>query len=238
MSFTLKRKHTNPLALFPSAKKSKQMGFLPVTRPSRSASSGKFEGVRSGVATSGSTAPERKNWDTNVATTSVVTGTPYVASLTAGIIEGTSGVTRVGQKILLKSADIEFDCSVVTTNQAGSFLDIFCIWDKQPDNAVAAAAAIFQTPGTNLTYLLTGNLERFVVLRRERIAFGSPTTGTGDLSKIVNWHIPLELATRFPDAAGSPNTNDLYVCALCPGTLAAFSGTQISYVSRVKFTDA
>lgn len=237
-----KKRKSNVLALFPAAKKSRQMGFLPVSRPKRP-QSGKFEGLRAGVATSGSSAPELKIWDLNVGQTDVLTGTPYVASLTSGIAEGTTGATRVGQKILLKSVDVKFDVrasvgSTVTYSSTtpDAFVDVMAVWDKSPDGTIATAANIFQVPGTNVSMLNTINLERFVVLRRESIGLS-----VSNSARPVSWHIPLSLATRFTDATNVAQTNDVYICALSPNVVAGATAglnPQISYYARTKFTDA
>lgn len=234
---SLKRK-SNVLALFPNAKRSRQMGFItPRPRPKRAAVG--FEGVRFGKATSGTMAPEIKNFDNNVAATSVVAGTPYIASMTAGIAEGTTLGNRVGGKIFIKSFDLEGNITV-TLNGAGigspsAFIDVFCVWDKQPDGALPAIGAIFTSTNTNLTFGNVGQTERFVILRRERIVLDEAQR----MGANFVWHVPLALATKFPDATQVPNTNDIYVCALSPNTVAAGSYTpNLAFTGRVKFTDA
>lgn len=232
-----KRKATG-LVLFPNAKKSRQMSLIPARPRIRTAKSGGFEGLRNGVAVSGSDRPELKNYDVNVSATSVVSGTPYVGSLLSGIAEGTSDSQRIGQKIVVKSVDIELNVTLslngATVGSPSAFMDYFVIWDKQPNAAQATAANIFATTTTNLTFMNTQNTERFVVLRRHRVCLDE-AQGMGEIFHV---HVPLDLATKFPDSNTFPTTNDLLICALSPNTVAAGSYTpNIAYVARMKYSD-
>lgn len=206
----------------------------------RSSKRGSFEGLRFGVATSGSAGPEKKVVDIQVGSTSVVTGTPYILSMLAGIAEGTALAQRVGAKILLKSMDLEMNIigapgANAAANYATSVVDIFVIWDKQPDGATPSVGSILVSTSTNLTFGNTNNLDRFVVLRRRTVNLDFQQS----MSETWREHIPLELACRFGDATASPQTNDIYVVAVSPNSVNAANLTAaISYVARMKFTDA
>jgi len=230
------KRRPSGLVLFPAAKKSRQMSLIPV-RPRLRTPKGSREGVLNGRATSGTSSPEIKNADVAIAMTPV-SATPTIESLTDAIAEGTTGVTRVGQKILLKSLDCIFDVRATTSNTQASFADIILVWDKQPNAAIPTVGSIFVSPTTNLTYTNLNALERFVVLRREHVAFGDPFLGAGEVSKCLKWHVPLDLATRFPDATGSPLTNDLYIVALSPGVAASLNTISFTGICRLKYTDA
>lgn len=214
-------------------------GFL-VPRPRlRTAKPNQVEGVIRGKATSGSTAPEIKDYDVQVGTTSVVSGTPYILSMCSGIAEGAALANRIGAKILLKSVDIEMNITAIPGGSASistaSQLDVFVVWDKQPDGATPTVGAILVSSTTNLTFGNTNNLDRFVVLRRKSYSFDQ----TQGMSAILREHVPLQLAVRFGDATANPQTNDIYVVAVSPNTVAAGNVTSsIAYVARVKFTDA
>jgi len=223
----------------------KVAGRSAIGRSFRKAKSyGKVEGVIRGKATSGTSAPEIKNIDLPVAYTVVSTGAPYIASLTAAIAEGTTGLTRVGQKILLKSIELEFNFQGTTNSVVnppaftvigqGVFMDVFVVWDKQPNGGVPAVGAILVSSTTNLTFGNVNNLERFVTLRRKRVWMDESNP-----NEIWNLHVPLALATRFPDATGSPDTNDIYVVAVSSAGLGAgVNQPVIAYIARTKFTDA
>jgi hypothetical protein len=214
-----------------------------IARPrTRTPKVGSFEGVRNGVATSGTPGPEIKNFDINVANTAVVTGTPYILSQTAAIAEGTAGNNRVGIKILIKSFDLQLDVApMVNGGVAGTqglipcYVDVYIVWDKQPDGATPAVATIFSQSTTPLTFGNVGQLDRFVVLRRRRFTID----GASGLGYTMTEHVPLNLATRFADATTNPNTNDIYVVSICNTAASALQyNAGISYSARVKFVDA
>ena len=194
---------------------SKRVRMAIAARPLRNAA--RFEGVRRGVATSGTTGPEVKNYDFAVTNTAVVTGTPYVASLGVNITEGVTGTQRIGMKILLKSVDLQMNIQPMVNGAISnatavsglppSFMDVFIIWDKQPGGAVAAASTIFTTSATPLTYTNIAQLERFVVLRRKRFVIDGSTSNANVLTE----HVPLELSVRYTDAADEPQTNDILI---------------------------
>lgn len=214
--------------------------FVPNKRMAKM--SNKQEGVISGVVVSGSQGPERKKYDNLVATPQAVnTGAPYIASLTSGIAEATTIAGRIGGRIHIKAIDAEINvgCTVgstVTAPQGNQvYIDVMCVWDKQPDGSVPSAGAVFVSTTTNLTLGNVNNLERFQVLRRERI---SMDVASG-LSQIIKWNVPCEAAVRFGDSTGSPQTNDFYIMALSPNAAASTStiAPVISYLARVHYTD-
>jgi len=238
-----KRRHSgSALALFPSAKKSRQMGFLGQSRPVRpSASSLRVEGVVRGVATSGTMGPELKIVDNVQAFVNVTSAAPYIASMSSGIAEGVANGQRIGQKCLFKSLDVLLNIqavpgATVTALTAPAFLDVLVVWDKQPDQTTPAVGTILTTSASNLTFGNTGQTERFVVLRRERYCFDLNT----GMSATGKWHVPLSLSAKFPDATAPPNTNDVYIVAVSPNAApgATIIVPQISFEARLKFTDA
>lgn len=241
-----KRKFGLLAALGPNPKRLNTMGpMVMAVRPRKQTiKSGKFEGVRNGVATAGSSGPEIKNLDVTVANTVVVSGTPYVNSITQTLAEGTGGAQRIGLKVNLKSVDLEANLQIMCNGTLGSVsatapyypvpIDLFVVWDKQPDGVQATAAQILASTSTNLTFGNIGYLDRFVVLRRERIVLDSSTSAVN-----YHTHIPLKLATRFADATAVPFTNDILVLAVSPNTAgAAINNAGLSYVARLKFSDA
>lgn len=199
-------------------------------------SSGNVEGMIRGRATSGSGAPEIKNVDSSIGVT-VTSAVPLVSSLCSQIAEGVTGFNRVGQKIHVRSVDCIFNVRAPVSNTNGSFCDLFLVWDKQPDGNTAAAGTIFVSPTTNLTFTNRDNLDRFMILRREHCNFAAQTTGNGEGTKQFQWHVPLDLVSRFTDATGNPKTNDLLICALCPGSTGSFNVVEVTGIIRLKFTD-
>jgi len=205
---------------------------VPNKRMSVTRRANKLEGTFNGVVVSGSQGPEIKKWDVNQGFASVGTSAPYINSLCNNIAQGTNVGNRVGDRIHVKGVDVVFDITAFSA-AAPSFVDLFLVWDKQPDGTIAAASDIFTSTTTNLTFGTIANLERFEVKRRERINMDS---GVG-LSAAPKWHLSAEMAVRYASAAGWPQTNDLLIVALCPGTTGGTSGINLSYSARVHFTD-
>lgn len=184
-----------------------------------------------GVLIGGPQGPERKKYESLNSNINVTSTAPYVQSLTSGIAQGTGVSQRVGDRIHIKAVDILFDVQQFTPGSGNTFLDVFLIADYQPDETVASAAQIFVTPSSNLTYIALDNLERFQILRRERITM-DPAQGE---CRAFNFHLSADLGTRFSSSTGAPSSNDLLVCALCPETGGA--SAVVSYLSRLTYTD-
>jgi len=202
-------------------------------RPKSAPSTYKF---RRSVPRAGSSRSEIKNYDNNITATSVGTGSPYVASLCSGIAEGTSDSQRIGQKIMLRSIELEMNVTIANFGGANlpTFLDVFIVWDRQPNQALAAATSIFASATTNLTFLNTSNTERFKVVRRVRLELDTSSR----IGNSFSLHVPLALATKFPDSNTFPSTNDILLCALSPNTVGSSGNNpSISYIARVKYTD-
>jgi len=194
--------------------------------------SGKVEGVIGGVVVGGPQGAERKKFDNLVGATVVNTSNPYVADVLSGIAQGTAVNQRVGDRIHVKGLDVEYNLSISNASTTSNFIDMFIVWDKQPNEALAGANVIFQSTNTNLTFGNTDWLERFQVLRRETYSLDVADR----LSATGKWHIPLDLGVRF-GSSGDPATGDLLVCALSPDAAAAGSNVTMSYIARVSFTD-
>lgn len=191
---------------------------------------GSTEGVVGGVLVAGPQGPERKKWDVSVGSTLVANASPYILSLTNGIAQGTNVGNRVGDRIKCKALDLEMNVTAQGTTTG--FVDVMLVWDKQPNNTIASVSDVLTFTNTNLTFGNISNLERFQVLRREQINFDQASK----LSECVKWHMPLDMATRFPSAAGWPITNDLLVVAVSGGA-AGTNGANIAYIARLTFTD-
>lgn len=194
---------------------------------------GKISGVIRGKVVDGPQGPERKKLDVSVGFTAVGNSAPYLTSLLNNLGQGTDANNRIGDRILVKGMDFQFNITAFSAT-APTFIDVFLVWDKQPDGTICSVTDIFNTGTTNLTYQNIQNLERFVVLRRHRTHMDS---GVG-LSDLVTWHIDLDASTRFPGSTpGYPKTNDYLVVGLCGGIVGGVSGSNLAYTCRVTYTD-
>jgi len=189
-----------------------------------------------GVLIGGPQGPERKKVELSQSSIAVTNAAPYVQSLTVGIAQGVGVSQRVGDRIKVKAVDLQFNIqsSGATSTTAGqTFIDVFLILDTQPQETTAAAATVFQTPSSNLTYIQLDSLERFQVLRRERINL-DPAMG---LSQTWTWHLSADLGVRFGAANTTPMSNDILVCATTAQTAANSYTPQLQYISRLTYTD-
>lgn len=186
-----------------------------------------------GVIVGGPQGPERKKYETsNTSGVGVNTAMPYVQSLTNNLAQGTGVSQRIGDRIHIKGVDIQFN---VQGGSSGTpqYIDVFLVLDTQPEETTAAAGTIFESTNTNLTYVTLDGLERFQVLKRERICLD---TG-GGLTHMFTWHQSCELATRFSGSTTAPMSNDLLVVALSPSVNTATNFPTLSYIARLTFTD-
>lgn len=195
--------------------------------------------LQKGVFTIGNAmAVETKNQDTTVALVNVHTAAPLVQDLLAAIAEGDGNGNRDGQRILVKSIDaiINFNGkqgATAVTYPTPVFASWFIVLDKQTNGTAPAAADIFSTNASNLTYGYSPNLERFQVLRRGDISFDPASHH----SEIVKFHVPLSIQTRFADGTGAPQTNGLYFVCLSTGPASASTlySMELAARFRVKF---
>lgn len=197
----------------------------------------KISGFVGGKFTSGPQGPEIKKLDINVGQTNVGTAAPYVNGLFDTISQGTGVGNRIGDRIHMKAVDVQWNIQIdgagLPTLNNAAFIDLFCIVDLQPDGGTASATTIFASPTTNLTYLNIDQLERFRVLKRERIYLDAAS----GLSDVRTWHVPLDLGVRYGTATSAPNTNDVLLCAVSPGAAGSENSALISYVARLSWTD-
>lgn len=206
----------------------------------RKSTKGKIEGWSKGKIVSGSSNAELKSYDVQQALTNVTSGGSLVVDLLATLAEGVTDDTRIGQKILIKSVDVilKLGSAVGATYNglgvAQGFMDVALVWDKQPNGATATAAAIFKYPNNSASFGLESNADRFVVLRREHFTCDAYTGA----SKEVQWHVPMEMASRFTDATSVPQTNGLMIVGISESAAGTTLITpQCGFVARVKFAD-
>lgn len=209
--------------------------------PRKMRKSGKVDALVGGVVVAGPQGPERKKYDNQVSQTAVTNVAPYIASLTSGIAEGLQANQRIGGRAHLKNIDVEINWSgnssgaLLTLQSVPVYMDVMLVWDKQPDGAVPTVGTIFTGSSTNLVFGLLANIERFQVLKRERLNMDVAAGYSG----VIHWHQQLDCATRYADTTGSPTTNDFYIVAVtgAPGGAAPNFTPAIGYIARVTFTD-
>lgn len=194
---------------------------------------------KNGRLTVGNSGPETKMRDLNVGETNVGFAAPYVSSVLKSIAQGDGISNRDGQTITVKSLDVKLNVEGVMGATAplyskGCFLAFFILLDTQPNGTEATTSDVFTLNNTDLTFGYTPNLARFQVLRQDTFAL-DPYNRVA----FKQYHVPLEVATRFSDGTGVPQTNDILIAALStgPATNTLYFDSRISVVARPKWQD-
>lgn len=190
-----------------------------------------------------------------------LTTTNTAVSTTAGIAclnqmtQGTSAVTRVGNKIVIKSIQckgifrleqaVDEAVSILAPAQAARFMIIL---DKQPNGVIATATDIFEVNNDVFSPINMQYRERFVVLCDKLFALGPAastasagvvTWGSGT-QKIINWYKKCSIPVTYGGNAGLMSdlrTNAIYIVLM--GQIASGdTDTNFSGYTRIRFVDA
>jgi len=159
-----------------------------------------------------------------------------VRTLNVGIIQGTTPLTHIGRKVMMKSITLRWQGSLAPTTTGSSPLRIVIIYDKQANGALPATTDVFATDVINCFQNLDNSF-RFVVLV-DRII---PCVGTqGPQAFMLNIHKEINLPLEFKGNAGTVAdiaTGTLIAYIWQNGSLAVANATD-DLNHRVRFTDA
>jgi len=106
--------------------------------------------------------PEIKNIDVNSTSAPPLTASFSVPQLLNGVTQGSGATARLGRKILMKSFQIRYTCSVVDGDDASQHR-IVVVYDKQTNGAAPIATDVFTVNDFN-SPLNLNNSDRFVVI--------------------------------------------------------------------------
>jgi len=193
------------------------------------------------------TIPEKKIVD--VTANTAVADTGYIALLN-GLSQGTSVITRVGQKIVIKSIDVRLKCSGqppgATPTAYANWLRVLIVWDSQPNGALPPVSDIIEdlTTGTGIVSPAYKNyLSRFKILWNRVFdlvnvsAAAGSTFGMGGSDKYFS---KTNLLTSYADSTNGDITDiitgALYFVAVGAHSAAANYPT-VEYYSRLRFYD-
>ena len=178
---------------------------------------------------------ERKNIDDSAAkwTTTVATWTITVLN---DVAQGTTAITRLGRKILMKSVLVQG----TLTNSSGQGR-ILIVYDRQANGAAPAATDVL-TSNTIMAIQNLDNRDRFIILadifpyaQDETLAAGNNGSGSGGIMAYKRY-IKCNLETIYGGNAGTIadiNSGSLLMLTNCNGgTVAGESG-----IVRVRFVD-
>lgn len=159
------------------------------------------------------------------------------------LAQGTSAITRIGNKVQNKSVEIKGTLLCNSANPGPLQWKWAVVLDKEPDGtAVAAYTSIYITPGAlyNISngFRNNGESDRFVVLATDTITqvFGQES-GVAHIER----YIPIDVATKYianTGAQGDFGTNQLLFTLICTGAANPAATEALAFVTaRVRFTD-
>lgn len=142
--------------------------------------------------------PEVKNVDTNFL--DVQPSSTGAVTLLNGMVQGTSTVTRIGQKIEMTSCQIKFgwysNTISNTTTPGFDLVQMSLVYDKQSNGAAPSWSDIF-TDSTAINAPCgarnVNNLDRFVVLK----TFHSVITSGGPTGEYFEGYVPMKHDVRY-----------------------------------------
>lgn len=148
------------------------------------------------------------------------------------LAQGTTGSTRIGLSISLKSLAYHIDYRLGATPVPCSIRTIF-VWDKQPNGAAPAITDVLAgTPPTFVSFLNISNKDRFTVLRNDVISL-SPQ---GDQTAYLEKYVKINMQSQYSDGSSIPQTGAVWLVAISDQATAANQPT-ITVVARVRFFD-
>lgn len=169
-------------------------------------------------------------------------------------IQGDDIVNRIGRRVTLKSFQLHGDFYVANSKSLvnsiavpSQSISVALVWDKQPNNALAAFGDIFTTSNTPLSMLNMSNTERFTVIKRDWLTFDpmiTLATPDGSWNNTIQHHevfVKLNKEVHFnasnTGTIGDITTGALLLCFV--GSNAAGANVNITgdFTCRTRFTD-
>jgi len=191
--------------------------------------------------------PEKKFIDTTGTTNVPETGT---ISLLNPLGQGTSVVTRIGQKIVIRSIDLRVRVSgapnSATPTVYANMIRVLLVWDNQPNGTLATPSDIIEdlTAGTGVIAPQQKiYITRFRILWDKKfmltnlVGANSPTEKVNDMDQ---YYKKTRLQVGYADSNNGDITDiitgAIYLLAVGQHTAAANQGI-LEYFSRIRFYD-
>lgn len=187
---------------------------------------------------------EKKNFDTSGALTTFNT----LAALTPVCINlinaGTTGITAVGRRILMRSIHVR--CSVIATSGAtgANTCRLVCVYDRQATGSLASAASVFGSTTDNVSAGMNLNYsDRFSIIFDEKFILGPAGTDNGAyiLDRYVKVRLPVvAVSNQFTGAIGGINEGSVICYCISQNIVGppALSPPAIQdCFTRIRFTD-
>lgn len=191
--------------------------------------------------------PEKKFIDTTGTTNVPEVGT---ISLLNPLGQGTSVITRIGQKIVIRSIDLRVRVSAAPPSASPSLypnmVRVLLVWDNQPNGALAAASDIIEdlTAGTGVIAPQQKiYISRFRILWDKKFMLSNMPTADGITSKLNDYdqyYKKTKLQVGYADSNNGDITDiitgAIYLLAIGQHTATANQGI-LEYFSRIRFYD-
>lgn len=212
-----------------SAKRQKVSSFRGDKSPKRRAPQGLMTASRFLAAP----APESKWLDTTITmpATGVTTG---VLTLVNACANGTSPVTRVGNKTFMKSLLLRLNLAVVNPTTASTRIRVMVVYDKEANGAAPAATDILASD-TNCSANNLYRPGRFTTLLDE---FMEPMNGTSTgyfLNRYVKMGLPCLFNSGNASTVADISSGSVYVLVNSNGMAYASIGGNT--YCRIRYTD-
>lgn len=188
--------------------------------------------------------PEMKSLDTTYTdtldSTGVVLGTPTGINL---VPQGTTDVTRIGRKIIIKNIYIQGWVENPTTTDPGNLYKIALVLDKQANGTYPSYSDIYDVNTDLNSYRNLDNSERFQVIKswKKHLAVNGVAESTG--LKYTKSFSQLNLSHRcnipiiFDSTTGAITeirSNNLMLIGICDSS----NDTQLNLRCRIRYTDS
>lgn len=168
---------------------------------------------------------------------------PYTGSLVLlnGLIQGTTAISRIGNKIRMKTLDINLR---IYTAQKSRLVRYMIVLDTQPKGAAPTLSNILE----DLTYWVGPNvlsqrqkksIERFVILKNKSFVINDVVTTSGQQNETLHHenlklNIGVDYGLANTGAIADISVNSIYLVSV---STDASTGVVMDYASRIRFTD-
>lgn len=152
-----------------------------------------------------------------------------------GLVQGTTGSTRVGRKILMKSIYIRLNFYLAATTTGGGRLRVLVVHDKQ-SNGLAPAVTDILLANSNISPNNLSNSDRFVTIFDEESDPIGATSEYGTTMKMFK-NLGLDTSYNTGNAGTIADISTGSVYLLFSQSSMLIANPQVDYRSRIRFVD-
>lgn len=160
-----------------------------------------------------------------------------VFSLMNGLVQGTSAVTRIGQRIIIRSILLNI-LLYGQPVQPYSMLRFMIIQDKQPNGAIFTLGSLLENPAagsSTLSPLNYDNTKRYKILWDKRFVLCNSANQEKFIKYYKKVYIPVEYNVFNAGTVADINKNSLYLLVINSDNINVPS---FSWYHRIRYTDS